>query len=145
MNITSLKLHNFRCFPEATYSLEAPIVIIEGQNGTGKSSLLEALHYACYLKSFRTHVLRDMITLQEDSIAATALCINLEGITHNEPWSLRIGFSGNKRSIKVNNAVPHSYKDIVSFYKVISILESDLYFINGSPEDRRSCKKSSCD
>jgi len=54
LQLTRVFLKNFRCFDQIILDLDEPILLVQGANGTGKTSLLEALHYACYLRSFRS-------------------------------------------------------------------------------------------
>lgn len=132
MNIESLTLQHFRCFESYHVDLKAPIIIIEGLNGTGKTSLLEALHYACYFRSFRTHASRDLASFDQSTFF-----VAVKGSTHDEPWDVHVGKSHNQRIVKFNGITLKKYHDLVASYKIISIIEQDLAFITGSPEDRR--------
>lgn len=60
MFVKTLHLRQFRCFESFQLSFSTPVTIIEGPNGSGKTSLIEALYYACYLRSFRTHLPREL-------------------------------------------------------------------------------------
>ena len=71
MRIASVRLRNFRCFSSLDLDFESPIVLIHGLNGSGKTSLLEALHYACYIRSFKTHVPKEMIHEDADEFRIT--------------------------------------------------------------------------
>ena len=50
----SLSLYNFRNLENQTLDLSTPEVFLVGQNGQGKTNLLEALYLAAYGNSFRT-------------------------------------------------------------------------------------------
>ena len=56
--LSQVKLKHFRCFESFQLDIEAPTLLLEGANGVGKTSFLEALYYSCYLRSFRTHIPR---------------------------------------------------------------------------------------
>lgn len=127
--IQRLQIKNFRCFSSVTFNLDSPVVVIEGINGSGKTSLLEALHYACYLKSFRTHIPRDLIAFEADNFFISAIC-NDHAIT--------VGSTGNKRHVKIDQKVITSYKELREHYRVVTVTEDDLALIKGSPEKRRS-------
>ncbi|MGA9530498.1 MAG: AAA family ATPase, partial [Candidatus Babeliales bacterium] len=67
MYIQSLYVKHFRCFEEKQILFDGKLVLIDGMNGVGKTSLLEALHYICYLSSFRTSLPREMIAFHYDN------------------------------------------------------------------------------
>ncbi|MFT6765395.1 MAG: DNA replication and repair protein RecF [Alteromonas naphthalenivorans] len=127
--IQRLQVKNFRCFSSQTFDLDSPIVVIEGLNGSGKTSLLEALHYACYLKSFRTHIPRDLIAFESENFFINATC---------RDHSITVGSSGGKKQVKVDKKPITSYKELREYYRVVTITEDDLLLVKGSPEKRRS-------
>lgn len=51
--ISSLKLQNFRSYKDGQFEFEDGVTIVVGPNGSGKTSLIEALLYACRGKSFK--------------------------------------------------------------------------------------------
>ncbi|MDY6779309.1 MAG: AAA family ATPase, partial [Halobacteria archaeon] len=48
MNFESLYLRNFRCYDEAELEFDEGVTVIQGRNGSGKTSLLEACFVALY-------------------------------------------------------------------------------------------------
>lgn len=132
MQITSIQLKNFRCFSNQTFDCDNRYVLISGNNGSGKSSLLEALHYSCYLRSFRTHLPKELIHFDEKT-----LFIKLALEHESQAHEISIGFSGDKRLVKKDQTAIQSYKELTDYYRVITITEHDLALIQGSPEVRR--------
>lgn len=132
LHITRVALINFRCFEKTTVDLDSPIILLCGFNGTGKTSFLEALHYSCYLKSFRTHLSRDIVALEKNSFF---IKVSLNDNAINR--TISIGFSNNKRLVKIDNKSALSYKELLQHYRVISLTEDDLMLIKGSPDERR--------
>lgn len=61
MTIQKLRLVNFRCHQHLDLEFVPGLNILFGKNGTGKTSILEAIHYAARLKSHRTALSREMI------------------------------------------------------------------------------------
>ena len=55
MPFLSLSLYNFRNLKNDNINLNFKEVFFVGENGQGKSNLLEALYYSAYGSSFRTH------------------------------------------------------------------------------------------
>lgn len=134
MYLKELNIKNFRCFKEKSIELVSPITLIEGNNGTGKTSLLEALYYGCYLRSFRTRSPHDMMDGDASNFFIKLMFEHATGMTHE----LQAGYSAKKRLVKVDQKPVASYKDIVSLYRVIALTEDDLALIKGSPDKRRS-------
>jgi DNA replication and repair protein RecF len=131
--IKELTLKNFRCFPTLQLSFDAPIILIEGPNGCGKTSLLEALHYVGYLRSFRTHIPRELVSETQQSFFIKAV-VQSE-LTETE---LQVGFAGRKRLVKLNQQAVQSFKELMAHYRTITLTEDDLNLIKGGPEMRRS-------
>lgn len=132
MRIVSARLRNFRCFSTLELDLEQPIVLIHGPNGSGKTSILEALHYACYLKSFKTHLPKELVRGEAEGFGV-ALSLAAESFD-----TLQIQFAHKKKTIKLNEQGISSYRELYEAYRVVSINEDDLGIIQGSPSARRS-------
>lgn len=133
MQLQNIIIKNFRCFNNLELKLESSIVLIEGQNGSGKTSLLEALHYLCYLRSFRTHISKDLIKLESENFF-----IKIGFCNNKELCDIQAGFSGKKKSVKMNNNAIQSYKDLISAYRSVALTEDDINLIRGGPDCRRA-------
>ncbi|MDX6767061.1 MAG: DNA replication and repair protein RecF [Candidatus Methylacidiphilales bacterium] len=59
--LTSLHLADFRCHADVHYRELGPRVAFVGENGKGKTTLLEAVHFLARVRSFRTHQNRELI------------------------------------------------------------------------------------
>lgn len=59
--ITTLRLSHFRNFAEAQFEFSPGINAIIGPNGSGKTSILEAIYFLAYGKSFRVKELNRMV------------------------------------------------------------------------------------
>ena len=132
MQIHHIHLKNFRCFADFSLAIEKPIVIITGDNGSGKSSLLEAIHYGCYLRSFRTHTPGELIHFGDTSFF---MKFEVESVFMRN--TLQIGFAGKKRLVKIDQKTITSYKELAQFYRIVTLTEDDLFIIKGGPEIRR--------
>lgn len=98
------------------------ILLVEGNNGTGKTSIIEALHYLCYLKSFRTRLTQEMIYHGSDSFFIKLVALD-EFLIENQ---LQIGFSKEKRIIRLGDNKLTSHKDLINFLKVVSLTEDGI-------------------
>jgi DNA replication and repair protein RecF len=134
VHIASIQLKQFRCFADSTFVLNSPIVVIEGLNGSGKTSLLEALHYICYLRSFRTHSPQELVQFGKQSFFIKVHLHNNDDHTDSE---LQVGFTGKKRLVKVNQRAISSYKQLMDHYRIVTLTEDDLELVKGGPDARR--------
>lgn len=138
MQLTRLHLKNFRCFNEITLAFESPITLLSGCNGSGKTSLIEAMHYLCYLRSFRTHTPRELLAFEQETFFLRATVRGDFESLYAGINELQVGFSGKKRLVKLNQKAVSSYKELIDCYRIITLTEDDLALIKDGPEMRRS-------
>lgn len=127
--VQSIELKNFRCFKDNQFNIDAPLVIIEGKNGTGKTSFIEALYFAGHVRSCKTAYVENLITQNEQAFFLK-ICLN----EHNV---LYIGAEQNKRIIKINQKNVKFLAELREYINVISIVDTDLQVIQGGPAERR--------
>jgi len=134
VTITKIKLRNFKCFQDQTFDFDSKIVFIEGQNGSGKTSILEALYFACYLKSFRLCSSRDLVHFEENHFF-----IGIDFASQQSDFTnqIAVGFKDGKKVVRLNQQEIRSYKEIVELYSIISVVEDDLLLVKGYPDVRR--------
>lgn len=136
MIIKKLRLKNFRCFEDLQLDFDSRFVILEGNNGSGKTSILESLYYACYLRSFRTRTKSELMNFDQKHFF---LQVDFEEELDMASSQIQIGYSSTDgRSIKFNKKKVLNYKDIIARYKIIALTEDDLQLVVGAPEYRRS-------
>lgn len=128
MSIERIELKNFRCFDHAFFEFDQNIVLIQGNNGTGKTSLLEALYYLSSLRSFRTHIPKELIAFDKDSFF-----INAQIDDHR----LTIGSTGTKKLVKLDEKSVESYQELRTLLRIIIVAEYELDIVSGGPEKRR--------
>ncbi len=136
MIIRSLQLENVRCFANQRFDLQSNFVVIEGNNGVGKTSILESLHYACYLRSFRTRAARDLI---QEGKEHSFIAVNFYQPRYALEEKISVGVGrDSKKFIRLNDEPVHGYKDIIDHYRVVTLTADDLSLISGEPDERRS-------
>lgn len=134
MQLRRIDLKQFRCFKHLSLNFDERMVLITGPNGSGKTSLLEALHYLGYLRSFRTASPHHLVHYGQQSFFLKA---TIEDDIAQET-EVQAGFAEGKRVVRVNKRQVRSYKELVDHYRVITITEDDLDIIKGSPSIRRA-------
>ncbi|MBD3231176.1 DNA replication and repair protein RecF [Candidatus Dependentiae bacterium] len=132
--VNYIRLKNFRCFDDYKLDLKKRFVFIQGNNGSGKTSLLEAIYYSCYVKSFRTRFNTELINFDKKHFF-----VQVEFDESDTGHKIQAGFSQKDgKLIKLNDKPIKSYKEIASIYKVINVAENDLSIVNQGPSERRT-------
>ena len=140
MFITSATLRNFRCFERLALSFDKPVVVIEGANGSGKTSLLEALAFACHLRSFRRIAPRELVRWEQEGFAVALAGVGREHASSAAklaPWELKVTVLPHRKSVIANGTSATSIREIFELYRVILLGEQDLELVAGPPEERR--------
>lgn len=136
MFLHELEIKQFRCFEKRNFVFQKSITLITGDNGTGKTSLAEAIHYLCYMKSFRSNALTDLICHEHNSFFLKGSFTSAESL--EDVHSIQVGYSNKKKAIKIDGKIVTTYKSIFNLFQVITLLEDDINLIKGYPSGRRS-------
>jgi DNA replication and repair protein RecF len=132
MRIALLKLQNFRNYKNAEFSFSPQINVFWGNNGQGKTNLLEAIHVLSTGRSFRTHRLQDMVLQGE-----TYFYIEAQFIKDDIVQSLKIYYDNSARKVIYNETVYPHFSSLLGILPSVLLSPDDLVLINGSPAERR--------
>ena len=72
--------YNFRNLKNDTIDLSPKEIFFVGENGQGKSNILESLYYAAYGISFRTHVDSQIVKNGEKNFSINYVYIDNDGV-----------------------------------------------------------------
>ncbi len=112
--LIELKLQNFRNHKSYNLTFEDK-VFISGNNGTGKTSILEAIYVLKQLKSFRVASFKNLINYEEEFFN-----IELKERSENFHNQIRLSYKIKPvlkvNSEKTNNTMNHIFKNPVFFY-----------------------------
>lgn len=134
MRLEKIELKNFRCFSKMSFDFSSDIVIIYGNNGSGKTTIIEALHYLCYLSSFRSRLPGEIAQFESDSffIKGTVAQDNYEQV------EIQVGYAKKQKIAKIGQSPISSYKELFPYYQIVTLTVDDLELIQGSPIIRRN-------
>ena len=128
MRLTRLTVQNFRVHQKRTVVFEDAVTLIVGPNGSGKTSLLEAIYIALRGKSFKG---------TDDTIRRSGdewYRIDLEADDHKR--IIKHQQQGAKKTFEIDNTLHRRLTDRVK-YPVVLFEPDDLRIISGSPTRRR--------
>lgn len=124
--------YNFRNLKNDTIDLSNREVYFVGENGQGKSNILESLYYASYGISFRTHVDAQITKNGEKDFSINAMYKKNEDIQ-----KVSVIFENNKKRIEKNGKKINDRKELINTIPCILFCHDDLRFATGEPEARR--------
>lgn len=133
MPFISLTPYNFRNLSNCPIDLSSREVFFIGENGQGKSNLLESLYYSAYGSSFRTHLENEIIYKGQSEMSVHSMYREDNGITHTTLVSLK----GKNKKIEKDGKMVHDRKELVNTMPCVLYSHDDLDFAAGSPERRR--------
>ncbi len=133
MTITALTLKNYRNFLDLKINLDPQVNFLIGPNGQGNSNFLEAIYFVAYLRSLRTHQLKNLI-----KIGAPETFIELEARQQGQikNWRILLTSDGVK-NLRINGAELNSTREALGQLPLIFFQNEDLEIISGSAEKRR--------
>ena len=139
MWLKSLQLANFRNYLQLNLDLSFGQVLLYGQNGEGKTNLVEAISYLSTLESHR-------VTGYQSLIQQGQTTAQLSGkVNHNSRERL-IGVELNKEASNryfLNGSARKKTSEVLGLVRTVSFSPEDLDLIRRDPSDRRKFLDSS--
>lgn len=132
MYIKDLRLINFRNYSDQKFEFKPNITVFKGNNGQGKTNLLEAIYLASIGKSHRINEDIHMIKFNE-----LASSITLNFIKNEVPHTLFIKISKESRKLITMDTNRLTQKDLLGTIQIVLFSPEDLQIIKGSPNIRR--------
>ena len=133
MRIEHLKLTNFRNYFNLEIDFNNNINIIIGDNGKGKTNILESIYILSLTKTNRYGIEENLIKFDEELAIIDGLIRNNDNL-----MKLEIKLTKKKKQIFINNKEMRRIKDYISKFCVISFSPIDLEIVKGSPNIRRN-------
>ncbi|HMO17715.1 MAG TPA: DNA replication/repair protein RecF [Oligoflexia bacterium] len=138
MYLKQLEICNIRNLKDISLSLSPGISVITGNNGEGKTSILESIFLLSHARSFRTSSLKEVVSHissdssfvkgeVESSLGNIELSVSIE--KKNNP--------GGKRYFNVNNKNVRSASEFCGRLKTVLFTPEDLELVKGGPVIRR--------
>jgi len=134
MNLRALRLRHFRNFAELELVFPPAGVAIIGENGAGKTNLLEAI---CYLEIFRSFRGAPDEQLVRFGSEAFHLRGQLGEVEEAREVSAAFELRGKRKRVTVNGAEPQRIGDALGQVGAVIFSPSDVSIVQGSPAERR--------
>jgi DNA replication and repair protein RecF len=138
VGLHELTLRNFRLFRE--FSVEPDpdaVTVFLSPNGTGKTSVLEAVHALATASSFRTSAASDMIRNNETTAEVHGVIFQRERRVQVD-LTLTRGIRNTTKKMLVNGQRPGSRAEISEVLPLTVFTPEGVDIVRGGPEHRRN-------
>lgn len=131
MKINTLKLHNFRNYENVNLKFNDTLNIIYGNNGVGKTNLVEAIYALALTKSFRTNNDRNLIKKGE-------LSTKIEGeVEVNTTNNYQVVINSEGKKVKIDNTIISRISDYITNINIVILCPEEHMILKSSPQQRR--------
>lgn len=134
MIVRRIELTDFRNYSSASIEFADGVTVVSGDNGQGKTSLVEAIAYLSTTRSFRGVVAEAMI--RSGAQAAVVRGTVAHGDGRESLIEAEISREGRNR-IQVNRKRPRRTRDLLEHLRTTVFSPEDLDLVKGSPQHRR--------
>ncbi len=132
LHVETLAVRRLRNIQALDLRLSPRLNVIVGDNGHGKTSVLEAIYLAATTKSFRADRLATVI--QEGAEGGSSVVCVVEG---GVPREQRLVLTGRSRSARVDGKAPSTLSAYATRTPVVAFCPGDLTLVGGSASGRR--------
>jgi DNA replication and repair protein RecF len=126
--LTELQLRSFRCFESLGVKLSPGFNFFVGQNGQGKTSILEAACVLLRLQSQRSSTLLPVVRFGEKSFAVSG---------RRENHLLEFRYRALRRKISFDQVEQRTLDEYLRIARVVSFANADIELVRGGSEARR--------
>ena len=134
MRVETLSTAQLRNLSHPELSFAPGVNLITGENGQGKTNLLEAVFFFKFGRSFRTRQDAEMIRFGEAYCRAEVSCAFGDG--HREDLAAALERDGAKK-IKISGKPLEKLSDLIGRYPVVLFGPQDMSLVTGQPVERR--------
>ncbi len=131
-----LRLRQFRNFADLTLRFPAAGAAVIGDNGSGKTNLLEAIHYLEIFRSFRGASDEQLVRFAGDAF-------HIRGVFENpatgRTTEITAAFEAKtkRKRVTVDGAEPDKLGDAIGRVGIVVFSSSDMALVAGPPGERR--------
>jgi DNA replication and repair protein RecF len=133
VKLENIQLNCFRNIAQGVITPALSLSVITGRNGSGKSSLLEAIHYLGFGRSFRTNKHQSVIQHEKNEFSVFARCCE-------DDRHYKLGYNRNRSDqfkVSINGEHSNKLTDLVSLIPVQLFTPQSTDLVIGSPAERR--------
>jgi DNA replication and repair protein RecF len=135
LHLAHLHLRNYRNFAEQSLAIPAQGVAIVGDNGQGKTNLLEAIYYLEIFRSFRGAPDEQLVRFGEEVFRVAGTLRDEEG--NEREVAAAFDRRRRKKKVTVGGAEPERLGEALGRVGAVIFSPSDVEIVAGGPGERR--------
>lgn len=133
MIVNKLIIRNYRNFKEAEAELNDSLNIFIGDNGQGKTNLMESIYIASIGRTFRLNSENELINFFENKSS-----VEIQLIKNNYNLKIEIVLEKNKKKqVFINGVKLDKTSEMIGILNNVIFTPDDMKIIKGSPIERR--------
>ncbi|MEE0978705.1 MAG: DNA replication and repair protein RecF [Muribaculaceae bacterium] len=133
MILNKLTVNNFKNIRSASLEFSPKMNCFLGNNGMGKSNLLDAVHYLSFCRSFSGLTDQRLVTDGE-----RFLMLQGDYLRHDVPEDVQASYdAGKKKVFKRKGKVYKRLSEHIGLFPLVLVAPHDIDLINGTSEERR--------
>ena len=132
LQLHSISITQFKNYSNRSFQFNERIVGICGNNGVGKTNLLDAIHYLCFTKSYFT---RDILNIQSGQQG-----FRVDGeleLNDKKEKAVCILRETGKKEFSINDSGYEKFSEHIGRYPCVIIAPDDIQIITDGSEERR--------
>lgn len=133
MLVKSLNLKNYRNFEEIHINFDDVLNIFIGDNGQGKTNLLESVYLCSIGRTFRLNSESDLIRFG-DTKSEISLSMVRDGVDKKIDMVLE---KNKSKQVRINGVKLEKTSEMIGFLSNVIFTPDDMKIIKGSPAERR--------
>ncbi len=134
MRILKIEINRFRNYYQEMIEFDQGVNIFFGNNGQGKTNILEAIYMLSLGRSFRTNKDKDMISLGSETAYVRAI-VESQGREYKIEYRID---SKTKKAIKINGVPISKITELLGIVNVVIFSPEDLSLVKDGPKERRN-------
>lgn len=139
LHINSLNLINFRNINSLSFEFSPFLNILWGENGQGKTNIIESIYLIATSRSFRAVHDHELIFWNEPSCHIDAIVSkNSRQFRINADIFFNHLLNRSKKQIKVDNLPITKFSKLIGLIPIVLFTPQELEIVKGSPSFRRS-------
>ena len=135
MRMTGLRLRDFRGYHQVMLAPPEGVTVLVGENGAGKTNLLEAVHLCCVGRSHRTANDKEMIRRGQETAAVQLTVERRDGV--HEVGIRLYENARRKKIVFVNGKTAARMGELMGHATCVIFSPEDLALVKEGPQTRR--------